>query len=173
MPTSPNAIFPQQYLQTPNLGGSNLGGGIQGISVKQPVISHRNGEDVSQRKILVKAWNTAYATGNVNGKSRVTTPFRAVNNSGDYLGRVNYSCGGPNPTNATRPGYGRCIRNLIQMCDTTGIPASSCNVKFVADSSDYTTFRRQRASNLNYTDSSFGGDQHHASYVPVMHGRRF
>jgi hypothetical protein len=162
-----------QYLQTPNLGGTNLGGGLQGISVKQPVISHRTGEDVAQRRVLTKSWNTAYATGNVNGLTRVTTPFRAVNNSGDYLGRVNYSCGGPNPTSASRPGYGIRIRNILQKCDSTGIPASSCNVKFVSDSSDYTKFRKQRASNLNYNDSSFGGDQNNASYVPMMRVRRF
>jgi len=163
---------PQQYLNVPNLGGTNLGGGFNGISTKQPVISHRTGEDVAQRRVLVKSWNTAYATGTVNGYSRVITPFRAVTNSGDYLARVNYMCGGPNPTNASRPGYGTRIRNMVQLCDTTGVPASSCNGRFVADSSDYTKFKKQRASNLNYNDLSFGGDQHHASYVPVMRARR-
>ena len=160
-----------QYLTAPNLGGTNLGGGIQGISIKQPKISYRGNDDLADRRILVKGWNTVYATQNVNGYSPVTTPFRAVNNLGDYLGRVQYSCGGPNPTNATRPGYATRIRNMFQNCDASEIPASSCNVKFVADSSDYTRFKRQRAYNLTYNDNKFGGDEHHASYVPVMRVR--
>lgn len=160
-----------QYLTAPNLGGTNLGGGIKGISVKQPKISYRGGDDLADRRILVKGWNTVYATQDVNGRKPVTTPFRAVTNSGDYLGRVQYSCGGPNPTNASRPGYATRIRNMFQNCDATGIPPSSCNVKFVPDSSDYTRYKRQRAANLNFNDNKFGGDEHHASYVPIMRVR--
>lgn len=82
-----------QILNSPNLGGKNLGGGITGISPKQSYQNYKGTSQVLSRKIVVKAWNTAYATGTVNGKTRVTTPFRAVNNSGDFLGRVHYSCG--------------------------------------------------------------------------------
>jgi hypothetical protein len=38
-------------------------------------------------------------------------------------------------------------------------------VKFVADSSDYTRYRRQRAANLTYNDLSNVGDDHNGSYV--------
>jgi hypothetical protein len=162
-----------QTLISPNLGGSQLGGGITGIAPKQTLLNYKGTSQVLSRKVVVKSWNTAYATGTVNGKTRVTTPFRAVNNSGDFLGRVHYSCGGPNPTNADRPGWKSRIRNMFQNCDGTGVPASSTNVKFVADSSEYSKFKRNRAINLNYNDKSFGGDQNHASFVARMGIHRF
>ena len=156
-----------------DLSGTNLGGGFQGIAPKQFITNYRNGNDVLTRRIVTKSWNTAYATGLVNGYDRVTTPFRAVENLGDYLSRKNYSCGGPNPTHASRPGYKSRIGNLINVCDGTGIPASSTNVKFVPDSSDYTTFKRRQAANRMYNDKSFGGDESNASYVPMLRVRRF
>jgi hypothetical protein len=103
----------------------------------------------------------------------VITPFRAVNNSGDFLARQQYSCGGPNPTNADKPGWKSRIRNMFSNCDGTGIPPSSTNVKFVADSSDYSKFKKQRAVNLNYNDKSFGGDQNNASFVARMGVHRY
>jgi hypothetical protein len=150
----------------------NLGNGIKGISPKQTITNYKGSDQVMSRKLVVKSWNTAYATGIVNGKSRITTPFRAVNNSGDFLGRVHYSCGGPNPINADKPGWKNRIRNMFNNCDDTGIPASSTNVKFVADSSEYSKFKKLRAINVNYNDSSFGGDQSNASYVSQMAIRR-
>ena len=74
-----------------SLTGTNLGGGIQGISPKQTVGNFRSSEHIMMRRVLRDGWNTNYATGKVNNYKRVTTPFRAVNNSGDFLGRVNYS----------------------------------------------------------------------------------
>ena len=152
---------------------STLGGGIQGIAPKQTITNYKGGDQVISRRIVVKSWNTPYATGAINGRNRVTTPFRAVNNSGDFLGRVHYSCGGPNPTNADKPGWKSRIRSMFRNCDGTGVPASSCNVKFVADSSDYSRFKKNRAINQLYNDSTFGGDQSHASYAPLMGVRRF
>ena len=171
MPTPVSYPIQMQNLTTPNLGGTNLGGAVQGKSIKQPVNAHRDNDNMADRRILVKGWNTVYATQNVNGRKSVTTPYRAVMNMGDYLGRVQYSCGGPNPTNASRPGYGVRIRSMFQNCDSTGIPASSCNVKYVSDSSDYIRFKKQRAFNVTFNDSKFGGDEHHASYVPAMLAR--
>lgn len=159
------------YLNTPNLGGVNLGGGAKGISPKQSLTNYKDGDISSMRKVLVKSWNTAYATGQVNGLNRVTTPFRAVMNTGDFLARQNYSCGGPNPSPMVkRAGYS--MGNILSRCDNTGVPASSCNVKWVSDSSDYTRFRKQQAVNRNFNDYSFGGDQHHASYVAEIGVRR-
>jgi hypothetical protein len=161
------------YLTAPNLGGRLLGGGIKGISPQQTIGNYKGNGEVLSRKVVVKSWNTAYATGTVNGKNRVTTPFRAVNNSGDFLSRQQYACGGPNGMSADKPGWKSRIRNMLSNCDGTGIPASSTNVKFVADSSDYAKFKRNRAINLNYNDLTFGGDQSHASYVPRMAVHRF
>jgi hypothetical protein len=61
---------------------------------------------------------------------------------------------------------------MFNLCDGTNVPASSCNVKFVADSSDYVTYKKQRAVNVNYNDKSFGGDNSNASYVNLMAVRR-
>ena len=160
-------------LQTPNLGGSRLGGGpYNGFSAKQTINNYKDSENTMTRRVLRSSWNTAYATGSVNGHSRITTPFRAVNNSGDYLGRVQYSCGGPNPTNADKPGMKGRIGTMWSNCDGTGIPPSSCNTKFVADSSDYITFKKQQAMNHTYNDLKFGGDDHNGSYVDLMAVRR-
>jgi hypothetical protein len=124
------------------------------------------------RRVLRDGWNTNYARSQVNGKNRVTTPFRAVNNSGDFLGRVQYNSGGSNQVNASKPGYKGNIGTLWKNTDNTGVPASTCNTKFVADSSDYVTFKKQQAINRNYNDLSNGGDKNNASYVPLMAVRR-
>jgi len=171
------SIINMQFLTVPNLGGTNLGGGISGIAPKQTQLNQKDSENTSERKVLVKSWNTAYATGSVNGRSRITTPFRAVNNLGDYLGRVNYSCGGPNPSpsvsSAGNTAWKNSIRGMPVMCDNTGIPSSSCNVKWVSDSSDYTTFRKQQATNYQYNKYKFGGDKNNASQVPISRVHRF
>jgi len=153
-----------------NLGGTNLGGGIQGISTKQMTNSMRSSDQVVARKILRSAWNTRYATGTVAGRGRVIGEFRAVNNLGDFLGRQNYSCGGSNQINHHIPGMR--AGSIPQQCDGTGIPASTCNPRFVPDSSDYITYKKQRAMNHNYNDSKAGGDQSNASFVDLMRVRR-
>lgn len=121
-------------------GSSVLGGPYNGHSSKQTVSSKRDSESAITRKVLRSSWNTPYATGTYEGEKRVITPFRAVNNLGDFLGRKNYSCGGPNQMTFT--------------CDNSNVPASSTNVKFVPDSSDYIRFRKQQAMNRNYNDSA-------------------
>jgi hypothetical protein len=161
--------MPGQY----NLDGSNLGGGpFNGFSPVQTINNFKNSEQVMQRRVLRSGWNTPYATGKFNGQSRVVTPFRAVNNLGDFLERKNYVCGGPNQVNASYPGWKSRIGSIISQCDGTGVPSSTCNVKFVADSSDYTKYRKLQSANHLYNDSKNGGDQSNASYVDVMRARR-
>jgi hypothetical protein len=156
-----------------NLDGSNLGGGpFNGFSPVQTINNFKNSEDVINRRVLRNGWNTPYATGKFNGQSRVVTPFRAVNNLGDFLDRKNYICGGPNQVNASYPGWKSRIGSIISQCDGTGVPSSTCNVKFVADSSDYTKYRKLQSANHLYNDSKNGGDQSNASYVDVMRARR-
>jgi len=121
-------------------GSTVLGGPYNGHSSKQTVSSKRDGESAIARKVLRSSWNTPYATGTYAGEKRVITPFRAVNNLGDFLGRKNYSCGGP--------------KQMTFTCDSSNVPASSTNVKFVPDSSDYIRFRKQQAMNRNYNDSA-------------------
>lgn len=135
---------------------TTLGGGVTGISPKQTKINARGGEQALARKILTKSWNTPYARGEFNEKQAVIGPFRLVNNLGDFLNRQNYSCGGPNQIRSNKPGLRSISGTIPQNCDTTGIPASSCNPKFVPDSSDYVRYKKQRAMNLNYNDTKSG-----------------
>ena len=141
-----------------NLGGSTLGGGpYNGYSAKQTISAYKdNNDDVIGRRILIKSWNSKQLF-TQNGYKPSVGPFRAVNSLGDFLGRVNYSCGGPNPQNAVKPGYGRLIRSVPQQCDATGIAPTTCNPKFVPDSSDYIKFKKLSAMNRNYNDAGFGG----------------
>jgi len=149
-----------------------LGGGpFNGYSARQTISGKKDSEDTASRRILRDSWNSQQVVGPINGKDRVITPFRAVNNSGDFLGRLNYSCGGPNPQSVKKPGYGRLIGSVPQHCDSTGIPAASCNPKFVADSSDYVRFKKLRAVNQTYNDLGYGG-YNNGSYVPLMAVRR-
>ena len=160
-------IFLGTYIMSGQTSSSNLGGPFRGFSSKQTLTNYKTSELAGMRRVLRMGWNTAYANGTVNTRQRVITPFRAVNNSGDFLSRKNYSSGGPNPTNASRPGYSRLIGSIWTNTDTTGIPASSCNVKFVADSSEYTKFRKQQANNRNYNDLSQGG-YNNSAYSHIM-----
>tara|TARA_B100000925_G_C21998798_1_gene470240 strand:+ start:659 stop:1036 length:378 start_codon:yes stop_codon:yes gene_type:complete len=105
-----------------------------------------NGSDHAlSRKIVVNSWNTPYAGGKYNGLGARVGPFRRTNNLGDFLNRMGYSCGGPNQVNKSKPGLR--IGSIPNMCDGTNIPPSSTNVKFVADSSDYTRFKKLNSKN--------------------------
>lgn len=153
----------------PNQTATNvLGGPFNGFSPQQTITNFKSSENVVARRVLTRSWNTRYATGSYNGHSRIVTPFRAVNNSGDFLGRVNYSCGGSNQVTIDRYKRGNNIGSIWQNCDSTGVPASICNPRFVADSSDYTKYRKYRSVNQNFNDVSNGGDKNNASYVPAM-----
>lgn len=136
-----------------------LGGPFNGYSTKHTVNSFKTCDDASVRSILKRSWNTAQASGQINGQNRILTPFRAVNNSGDFLVRQNYVCGGPNPASngTSRPGLSRLYGRAQNNCDNKNVPGASCNPKFVADSSDYIRFKKQRAYNVNYNDVNFGG----------------
>jgi hypothetical protein len=134
---------------------TDLGGGVQGISTKQTTNSTRDSSNVMDRRTVRASWNTKHAYGTMMGDNeteykRRITPFRAVTDAGDFLARVDYTCGGPAPSSTTRPGVGRMINRAQSNCDDTGIPGASCNPKFVYDSSDYTRFRRQQAVNHTY-----------------------
>ena len=125
---------------------SNSGSGMEGGSARE-----------SMRFTLRQAWNGQAAAGTVNGVKVAATPFRAVNNAGDLLGRVGYSCGGINGVHS-RPGLsGLKLGGVHSNCDGTGVPAGACNAKYVYDSSNYTTYLKQKASSKNYNDSSFVG----------------
>lgn len=158
---------------TPKLtDSSRLGGPFDGYSPQQTINNYKDSEQVMTRRVVTKSWNGQGAVGLANGHARIITPFRAVTNLGDFLGRIHYVCGGSNQINKTHNGRQGPIGSIISQCDNTGVAAAVCNGRFVPDSSDYTTFKKQRAINQNYNDLAMGGDDHNASYVNLMSVRR-
>ena len=153
-----------------SLGGSK----INGFSPKQIVLGYKTSEQAMSRRILRDSWNTPYATGQFNGHNRIITPFRAVNNLGDFLARQNYVCGG---SNQVVPGNKRfsikgTMGSIISKCDGSRVPAGAGNQRFVSDSSDYTKYRNLKSQNRNYNDSNPGGNMHSGQYEAIMRVRR-
>ena len=100
------------------------------------------------RDRLRRGWNTTYL-----GDNTKLGNFRSVNNAGDPLSRVNYSCGGANMV-TSRPGVLRFtstggLPSTVD-CDGSGVPPSTCNVKYVYDSSDFTRFKKLYSINKGY-----------------------
>jgi len=122
------------------------------LSNRQTNAKKTDSTDALSRKLIRSAWNNENAVGLINGRNRVVTPFRAVNNSGDFLARENYICNGPNQLKSAKPGLSNRMGSILSSCDGTGIDAASTNVKFVADSSDYVRYKKQRAVVRNYDD---------------------
>ena len=152
---------------------SSLGGGpFNGYSPAQTITNYKDSEQTSIRRILRNSWNNQQAVGTVNGNNRIITPFRAVNNLGDFLSRQNYVCGGSNQVNADKPGWKGRIGSIISQCDGTGVAAGSGNMRYVPDSSDYIRYRKQRAIGKTYNDLKNGGDESNGSYVALMAIRR-
>ena len=183
------------------IGGSNVafsifarslkspGGAIQGWMPQTTQNVDKTYPEFEQiRWTLKEAWNTTYPSQLRRNKLKksITTPFRAVNNAGDLLSRDNYSCGGTCQTPQSRPGLhglkthfgsvqSSCIPSAtyssLQLLNN--IPAAACNVKYVYDSSDYTTYLKQRAVNKNYNDYSYGGDDSKSSQSATRAIRRY
>ena len=168
---------------------ANPGGAINGYMPQNTQnVDKRFPEFEHIRFILKNAWNTNYRRQlRVNKlKQSITTPFRAVNNAGDLLSRENYSCGGNCQTFQSRPGLkglrskfgsisNSCIPSVINsnLQLLSDVPAAACNVKYVYDSSDYTTYLKQRAVNKNYNDLSYGGDDSKSSQSAQRAIRRY
>lgn len=161
-----------------------LGGGIKG-RMPQPLVDHDNSDQFARTRFTLRdAWNTTTYSGSSN-RTRIVTPFRAVNNAGDLLSRQNYSVGGACQSFQSRPGvYGlrqrfggntdsapSVVWSALQL--NAGIPASTCNGKYVYDSSDYIRFVKNQAVNQNYNDLSFGGNQNSGSQVAWRASRRY
>ncbi len=148
-------------------GNSTSGSGMDGGSGRQLM-----------RFTLRSAWNGPAANGTVSGKKVAVTPFRAVNNAGDLLNRVDYTSGGSNQVNTGRiklaaNGSGRFLGgSIFARPDGSGVPSATTNVKYVYDGSDYTKFKKQQASNRNYYDTSFGGAGASNTFIALNRVRR-
>jgi len=167
----------------------NSGGAIPGWMPQSVQNVDKRYPDYEQiRYTLKNAWNTTYPSQlrKSNIAKPIITPFRAVNNAGDLLSRENYSCGGPSQSVQSIPGlHGLKSRfgsgsNSCQPSATYNslqenkrVPAATCNVKYVYDSSDYITYLKQRAVNKNYNDYSNGGDDSNSSQTAQRAIRRY
>jgi len=165
------------------------GGAIRGYIPQSTLLTDKRYPEYEHIRFTLKnAWNTSYPSQLKRNslKQSITTPFRAVNNAGDLLSRLNYSCGGTCQTFQSRPGLNglkqhfgsvqtSCIPSAIysNLQLLRNVPASACNVKYVYDSSDYTTYLKQRAINKNYNDISYGGDDYHSSQVAQRAIKRY
>ena len=107
------------------------------------------------RMELRKAWDGTHEA----NAARKQTPFRVVQNAGDVLGRVNYTCGGSNQLNNVGKRQTLSIQRgaVRSTCDNSNVEAANCNPKYVYDSSLYSKYRRQKAILKSYNDTSFGG----------------
>lgn len=124
---------------------------VRGVSVVRPYPAIDFSIHSRDRSRLREAWNTM----TYSDKNPAIGSFRRVNNAGDYLSRVNYSCGGPNMLTGTNRKMLHFSSNRDggqsnKDCDGTGIPPSTCNVEYVYDSSDFTRFKRLQAINYGY-----------------------
>jgi len=141
----------------------------------------------SVRFALKNAWNTDYPRQlrAIKLTKSMNTPFRAVNNAGDILCRLNYSCGGPCQTFQNRPGLHGLRKNFGSVSTSctpsvaynslqvnTLVPAAACNGKYVYDSSDYIRYLKQTATAKNYNDLSYGGDQSSSTQSVIRAIRR-
>jgi len=156
-----------------------LGGGIPGFVAQGLNDTDNNDQFAQTRFTLRNAWNNSYQS-QLNRKKlkRVITPFRAVNNAGDVLARewIYYSCGGPCQTFQSRPNL-RGLRThfgaIQSACDNSGVPAGTCNNKYVYDSSDYVTYLKQKAVGKNYNAVTNGGDYGNGSQSAIRAIRRY
>jgi len=179
-----NVAF-QQFVINPK----NPGGAIKGYMPQSIQTNEQRYPDFENIRFTLKnAWNTTYPSQLRvdNLKQPITTPFRAVNNAGDLLSRLNYSCGGTCQTFQSRPNVKGLRQHFGSVQDSClpsatysslqlikNIPAAACNVRFVYDSSDYVTYLKQKAINKNYNDLSYGGDQYNASQSSMRAIRRY
>jgi len=161
-----------------------LGGGFRG-RMPQPIVDHDNTDQFARTRFTLRdAWNTTTYSGSSN-ISRIVTPFRAVNNAGDILSRQNYSVGGACQSFQSRPGLYGLRQRFGATHDTApsvvwsalqlnpSIPPSTCNGKYVYDSSDYIRFVKNQAVNQNYNDLSFGGNLNNGSQVASRASKRY
>ena len=153
-------------------GGAGLtgGSGMEGGSARSRTRKELR-KAFGNNRILKNYYSPTYAVsggGTISGIKtlRKITPFRAAMNAGDIAGTTNSF---PSPTlpgsNQVKP---QSILNLTWGgVHNTGEALYSGNQKYVYDSSNYIRFKRLQAENRNYNDKSFGGDEHHASKVPL------
>jgi hypothetical protein len=146
---------------------SILGGGVPGAMPKGGLLGGGAGggragysgmEGGGQREIERLTLRRAFGNTRFPGNPSIITPFRRYFNAGDTNGTVNSYpsrlLGATNQVTGNR---------MVSQLHTTGGGLQfgdayfSGNQKYVYDSSNYVSFRKLKAVNKNYNDSSFGG----------------
>ena len=96
------------------------------------------------------------------------TPFRRAYHAGDIAGTVNES---PSPD---LPGSNQVNGRAVSMLNiksggphNDGNAGYSGNPKFVYDGADYVRYKKLKAINKTYNDSSFGGNNNNGAYVAL------
>ena len=176
----PGSIFNMFGRDGPSMklfGLSPLGGGIKGFIPQSVQTNNEEYKEFEQQRFqLVQAWNNSYSAQlAASKKGSVITPFRAVNNAGDVLSRKEYSCGGSNQVSQSvhnLRGIKSRMGAIHSLCDGSGVPASSCNGKYVYDSSDYSKYLKQKAIGKNFNDLSYGGDRNNSTQSVIRAIRR-
>jgi hypothetical protein len=157
--------------------GNRLGRGIRGYIPQGLITTDNYATFARERFTLREGWNTKYQEQLLaSNKKRIVTPFRAVTNSGDLLCRQTYSCGGSCQTFQSRPGMNGLASkfgSIQDRCDGSGVSPSACNQKFVYDSSDYITYKKQSAVVKNYNALDNGGNDYSGSQVAFKAIRRY
>ena len=100
-------------------------------------------------EVLGRAYNTSFYF--LQSQDKLDKPlamggFRVTQNAGDPYSRMNYSCKGPNQLSSLV--FTNTFSNkdgVHSTCDDTGVEPSSCNVKYVYDSSNFTRYSKERA----------------------------
>lgn len=164
------------------------GGAIKGYMPPTTLKVDKDYPDFEQIRFTLKqAWNTTYPSQLQRAnKKAIITPFRAVTNAGDLLCREYYSCGGSCQTFQSRPNMRGLSQRFGSISDScipgvvystyqldSSIPAAACNTKYVYDSSDYTTYLKQKAVLKNYNDLTYGGNDFSGSQSAYRAIRRY
>ena len=168
---------------------NSLGGGIPGAQPKGGLLGggagvnggsgmEGGGDRGTERFVLRRAFGNMVLK---NGVAPLTTanlpitPFRAAYNAGDTNGTINSFPLASMPGSDQVNSNSRVSRLNIRAAGArnNGGAAYSGNSRYVYDGSDYIQYKKLKAVNRTYNDSSFGGDQHNASYVARQAVRRF
>lgn len=99
------------------------------------------------------------------------TPFRLAMHAGDINGSVNSAPIPQLPSVNQINGQSRLNVNSGG-ARNDGNSAFTGNPRYVYDGSDYVRFKKLKAINKNYNDSSFGGDQSNGSFTFINRIRR-
>lgn len=176
--TNTNNLFPSNLTNLTKMKA--LGNSSKDFS--RPRFIFQNSENPRNRKVLRRAFaneGIRYTDGMFFPQNRIIhpmttgtglTPFRISYNAGDVFMSNNKAPwhnllhSGSNQINLPRQfGVGDGTSTVKASNPRFVASGYSGNPRFVYDGSDFTRYKKLAATNRNYADVTFGGDQHSAS----------